>query len=57
VHLFDICCLIWVKFGVRDNAHNSGGAFVSVVKINAGKVILLEWMQMKLGLSAFHETV
>ena len=48
MHLFDICCLIWVKFDVRDNARNSVGPFVSIVKISTEKVILFEWMRMKL---------
>jgi len=46
-----------VKFDVRDIAHNSVEAFVSIVKISAGKIILFEWMQMKLRLSVCHKTV
>jgi len=46
-----------MKFDVRDNAHNSVRAFVSIVQISAGKVILCKWMQMKLCLFVFHETV
>ena len=57
MHLFDIWCLFWVKFDVRDIAHNSVEAFVSIVKISAGKIILFEWMQMKLRLSVCHKTV
>ena len=37
-----------MKFDVRDDAHNSVGAFVSILKISAGKVILFRWMQIKL---------
>jgi hypothetical protein len=42
---------------VKFDAHNSVGAFVSIVKIIAGKVMLFKWTQMKLHLSVFHETV
>ena len=46
-----------MKFDVRVNAHNSVGAYVSIVKISAGKVVLFEWVQMKLHLYVFLETV